>query len=54
MDRGDVFKRTTIELLVGFEDGDIVWLPFSNDISSTKQFESFCKLKGHLIPLLYT
>lgn len=52
--RGDVFKRTTIELLVEFEDGDIVWLPFSNDISSTKQFESFCKLKAHLTPLLYT
>jgi hypothetical protein len=40
--RGNVEKRTTLEFEIEFADGDIKWLPWSNDIFNTIQFEEYC------------
>lgn len=52
--KGDPKKRTTIEMYVEFRDGDKRWIKYSRDISSTIQFEDFCKKESTLISLLYT
>ena len=51
---GDPYKRTTCEFEVEFCDGSIVWLPWSNDIFSTTQYEYFCRDNRELFPLLFT
>jgi hypothetical protein len=50
--KGDPALRTSIELLVAFEDGTQTWLPWSDDICSTAAFESFCRSISHLRVLL--
>jgi hypothetical protein len=50
--RGNPLKRTSMEFLVKFCDGDIVWLPWSKDLFSTVQYEAFCKAKRELEHLL--
>jgi hypothetical protein len=52
--RGDPMTRTTMEFLVEFMDGDVVWLTYCKDIAVTQQFEQFCRLKRPLFPLLFT
>ena len=52
--RGDPAKRTSLEFETEFCDGDIVFLPFSKDLSSTTQFELFCRLRKELWSLLLT
>jgi hypothetical protein len=52
--RGDPVTRTTCTFLVWFEDNDLVWLPFSTDISNTMQFEVFCNTRPELYILLYS
>jgi hypothetical protein len=52
--RGDPVTRTTCTFLVWFEDNDLVWLPFSTDISNTMQFEIFCNTRPELYILLYS
>lgn len=52
--RGDPLVRTSCTFLVLFDDGDLIWLPWSADISATSQFESFCQTRGELYLLLYS
>lgn len=52
--RGNVDKRTSLEFLVKFADGTIVWKTFNKDLTDTIQFEDFCRENTELIPLLYT
>jgi hypothetical protein len=52
--RGDPATRSTCSFLVWFEDNDIIWLPYSLDISNTAQFETFCSTRPELYTLLYT
>lgn len=51
--KGDPIRRSTMEFLVKFKDGDEVWVPYSEDIAATQQFETFCRLNTHLFYLLY-
>jgi hypothetical protein len=52
--RGDPMQRTTMEFLVEFADGDKVWLLHTRDLSSTVQFEAYCRANRPLFPLIYT
>jgi hypothetical protein len=55
--RGDPTKRSTLEFLVEFADGDKVWIGYgigNNNISKTVQFESYCRSKPKLFLLLFT
>lgn len=52
--RGDPLTRTTMEFEVIFADGSIVWLPWSQDLFQTIQYEDFCRSNPSLSPLLYT
>ncbi len=51
---GDPELRTTMQFMVEFEDGSVVTLPYSLDLSTTMQFEKFCRQERPLLPLLYT
>jgi hypothetical protein len=51
--RGDVYTRTTMEFEVRFKDGDIKWLPFSDDLFKTIQYEEYCRSKPELQLLLF-
>jgi hypothetical protein len=52
--RGEPLKRRTMEFLVRFCDGDEIWLPWSQDLFNTVQYETFCRSKPELVPLVYT
>ena len=52
--RGDPMTRSSCSFLIWFEDNDLVWLPFSPDISNTVQFEMFCNSRPELYTLLYS
>jgi len=52
--RGNPAKRTSMEFEIEFADGDIRWLPYSKDIDQTTHFETFCRSRHDLWPLLYT
>eukprot|EP01041_Mallomonas_annulata_P013753 gene13753-29248_t len=51
---GDPAKRTTCEFEVVFQDGSILWLPWSMNIFTTVQYETFCRARRELYPLLFT
>jgi hypothetical protein len=51
--RGDPLKRSSMEFLVRFEDGEELWIPFKKDLESTGQFESYCESLNELEPLLF-
>jgi hypothetical protein len=51
--RGDPKIRTSIEFEVLFEDGSLVWLPWSKDIFETIQYESYCRSRPELYPLIF-
>jgi len=42
--RGDPATRTTMEFHVLFTSGDVVWLPFYQDIFQMIQFEDYCQV----------
>ncbi len=52
--RGDPMSRSSCTFLVWFKDNDLIWLPYSSDISNTVQFESFCNTRPELYTLLYS
>jgi hypothetical protein len=51
--RGDPTVRTTIELEVKFASGVVKWLPWTQALYDTIQYEDFCRSQPHLFPLLY-
>jgi hypothetical protein len=51
--RGNPLTRTSMEFEICFEDGDVVWLPWSEDLFSTTQYEDFCRANPPLFPLLF-
>lgn len=52
--RGDPEKRTTLEFLVKFADGDLRQIPWSRDLFESVPYEVFCRKHRHLFPLLFT
>jgi hypothetical protein len=52
--RGDPETRTTMEFNVLFRSGDVVWLPYSQDIFQMIQFEDFCDKTPGLYFLKYS
>ena len=52
--RGDPATRTTMEFHVLFISGDVVWLPFSQDIFQMIQFEDYCDKSPGLYFLKYS
>ena len=52
--RGDPNVRTTLEFDVRFADGDVVKLPWSQDLHSTRQFEEYCDQEPLLFPLRFS
>jgi hypothetical protein len=51
--RGDPLKRTSMEFLVRYADGDVLWLPYSLDIFKTIAYEDFVSSKPELHPMLF-
>lgn len=52
--KSDPERRRDMEFEVLFEDGSVVFLPYSKDLSDTVQFESYVRKEKPLMPLLYT
>ena len=52
--RGNPKKRTTVDFEVEFEDGDILWLPWSKDLFDSQPYEDYCRSLPQLCPLIYT
>ena len=50
---GDQMKRTTMSFKVEFEDGDIVWLPYSKDLDGSIPFGNYITTVPMLLPLRY-
>lgn len=46
--------RSVCTFLIWFEDNDLVWVPWSSDITETTQFEVFCNSRPELYTLLYS
>ena len=51
---GDPSKRQTCEFEVEFRDKSKLWLPWSKDLFDTIHYESFCRERRELYPLLFT
>jgi len=51
--RGDPDVRTTMEFEVLFEDGSLVWLPWSKDLFETSQYEDYCRSRSELFTLVH-
>jgi hypothetical protein len=51
--RGDIARRSSLEFEIEFADGDRKWLPYSNDIFQTQQYEAFCDQNTELFLLKY-
>lgn len=50
--RGDPLLRSSMSFLVLFEDGDELWLPWSTDLSNAVPFDTYCRTRNELAPLL--
>lgn len=53
-DRGDPYRRTSMEFLVKYADGDIRWVPYSKDLFDAIPFEHYVSRYTHLLHLKYT
>jgi hypothetical protein len=51
--RGDPMTRTTIEFEIIFADGSVVWLPWSRELFDTEAYETFCRSRAELAPLIH-
>lgn len=52
--RGDPLVRTSMDFLVEYEDGDIIWVAWSKDLFDSAPYELFCRSNPELTPLIYT
>lgn len=52
--QGDPLRRSTLVFETVFEDGEILWLPWSSDITASIQFEDFCRTHQQLNCLLFS
>jgi hypothetical protein len=52
--KGDPMKRTSMSFLVRFADNDEVWLPWSRDLFDSIPYESFCRSRPPLFPLIFS
>jgi hypothetical protein len=50
---GDPLLRSSVDFHVRFADGTLLWLPYSNDISTTTAFEDFCRSNPACYMLLF-
>ena len=50
--KGDPMQRMSMEFLVKFADQQEIWLPWSDDLFTTVQYEEFVRLIPPLFPLL--
>jgi len=51
--KGDPMTRTSMEFKVEFEDGDIVWLPYSKDLDDSAPYGNFIESQPYLLPLRF-
>ena len=51
--KGDPKTRSTMSFKVEFEDGDVVWLPFSKDLNDSIPFGDYITRIPMLLPLRY-
>lgn len=51
---GDTERRSIMNFLVRFLDGEELWLPYGKDLCDTIQFRTFCESHPPLQPLLTT
>jgi hypothetical protein len=52
--RGEPTKRSTMEFLVQFGDGSLLWKPYTKDLFDSLPYEEFCNSKPQLLCLLKT
>ena len=52
--RGEPMSRTSMQFLVEFEDGEKLWLPWSQDLFQTVPYETFCRSRSCLYILLFS
>jgi hypothetical protein len=51
---GDPAKRTTLQFQVKYADGDMLWIPYSQDLFQSVPYENFIRERPHLFPLLFS
>lgn len=51
---GDIDERSKMEFYILYADGDKRWLPLDKDINTSIYFESYCRSRSYLLPLLQT
>ena len=51
--RGDPHTRSTMQFLIRFKDATEVWIPWSEDIFNTVQYEEYCRSKPELFQLVF-
>lgn len=52
--RGDPLKRSSVEFLVDFADGDSLWVPFSAQLALNECVETFCNTsRYHVLRMLF-
>ena len=51
--KGDPLKRTTMEFKVEFEDGEVIWLPYSKDLDESAPYGIFIDDHPYLFPLRF-
>jgi hypothetical protein len=50
--KGDRYKRNSIPFLVKYEDGDLCWVPWHEDIIKPQAFEKFTRSRSEINLLL--
>jgi hypothetical protein len=53
-DRGNPYRRTSIDFLIRFADGGITWVPYSKEWLDSISFASYVSRFPHLYHLRYT
>jgi hypothetical protein len=50
---GDLSKRTSLDFKVMWHDGSVTWEPWSRDLYESLPFETYCRSKHFLTPLVH-